>query len=257
MAKVVGLVGSASGKIGNVVYAVNGGLQIARVYQPVVSNPKSAAQRIQRAKANLIGQISKITPFQILTGLGSDKRKRRARFLKLGLINATANVNASNPAVIDAKLDAPGFVFSEGATVPTMTVNSATAYSQSVSVVLGKAYAVPDEDFAASGCLVVVAILTLDGKYESILYRFVNASDFGNANTLTVGLSHVYEGDYYAEVYIAPFKTLDGTPLSVVSGQLFGETQSFNASMTYNPSALPIVWGNSIWAVESTYQQNP
>lgn len=50
MAKIVGLVGSGHGKLGNTVMTVRRGVQIARVYQPVVANPKSARQQFSRAK---------------------------------------------------------------------------------------------------------------------------------------------------------------------------------------------------------------
>lgn len=50
MAKIVGLVGSGHGKLGNTVMTVRRGTQIARVYQPVVANPKSARQQFSRAK---------------------------------------------------------------------------------------------------------------------------------------------------------------------------------------------------------------
>ena len=50
MAKVVGLIGSAKGKIGNTVFVVRRGTQISRVYQPSVHNPKSKRQELSRAK---------------------------------------------------------------------------------------------------------------------------------------------------------------------------------------------------------------
>lgn len=50
MAKIVGIIGSGHGKLGNTVLAVRRGEQIARVYQPVVANPKSARQQFSRAK---------------------------------------------------------------------------------------------------------------------------------------------------------------------------------------------------------------
>lgn len=53
MAKIVGLVGSLHGKLGNTVMTVRRGAQIARVYQPVVANPKSARQQLSRAKMRL------------------------------------------------------------------------------------------------------------------------------------------------------------------------------------------------------------
>lgn len=58
MAKIYGLFGSMQGKVADVVMAVRNGEQIVRKYQPVVSNPKSAAQVASRAKLKLLSQLS-------------------------------------------------------------------------------------------------------------------------------------------------------------------------------------------------------
>lgn len=50
MAKGNMFIGNGSGKVGNLVVATRAGEQITRVYQPRVSNPKSFAQMMQRAK---------------------------------------------------------------------------------------------------------------------------------------------------------------------------------------------------------------
>lgn len=60
MAKIVGLVGSISGRIGNTVMTVRGGEQIARVYQPNVANPSTPRQVESRAKLKLLSQTSAV-----------------------------------------------------------------------------------------------------------------------------------------------------------------------------------------------------
>ncbi len=60
MAKIYGLFGSMQGKVADVVMAVRNGEQIVRKYQPVVSNPKSAAQVQSRAKLKLMSQLSAV-----------------------------------------------------------------------------------------------------------------------------------------------------------------------------------------------------
>ena len=50
MAKLVGLVGSIVNKAGNFVFSTWKGIQVARAYQPNVSNPRSAGQVAQRTK---------------------------------------------------------------------------------------------------------------------------------------------------------------------------------------------------------------
>lgn len=58
MAKVTGISGKAVGKVGNVVYAVSGGQQIAREYQPHVANPSTDGQVNNRSRFKLLSQLS-------------------------------------------------------------------------------------------------------------------------------------------------------------------------------------------------------
>lgn len=253
MAKSPNGVGQFSGKMGGLVFAVRSGQQIVRSYQPIVSNPKSVAQRLQRAKANLVGQVSKIVPYQVLVGLGDSKVARRARFLRLAMNNATASVSPSDPSIINSKLDVNNFVFSEGAVVPTITLSVLTAASTSISGSLTRIAGVTDEELIASGALLVVTMLTTNGTYESVYYRFVDGSDLLTGSTLSFSFSHPNEGGYITAAYIAPFKTQDGASLRARANELFGEGADFAASMVYNPASLPVVYGNSRYISQSTY----
>ena len=58
MAKVFGLQGYLTGKLGATVFAIRNGEQIGRQYNPVVSNPKTDAQVANRAKLKLLSQLS-------------------------------------------------------------------------------------------------------------------------------------------------------------------------------------------------------
>lgn len=244
MAKTPNGLGQYSGKVGGVVYAVQNGQQVVRSYQPVVSNPKTLAQRKQRAKANLVGRISQIVPFQILEGLGGNRRARRSRFLRLAMRNAIVPAEPSDPNSITAKLEPVGFQFSEGAVMPTMHVTNATADANSVTVTLGKMSGVQDADWAVAGALLVVVVMSADGVYERVYYRFVSSSEFTQIS-LAVQFYHISEGAYVANVYLAPFKTTDASKLAVITSQLESDANAFAATLSANPSALPLVWGNS------------
>lgn len=58
MAKIYGLQGYLQGKLGSTVFAIRNGEQLARQYNPSVSNPKTAAQVANRAKLKLLSQLS-------------------------------------------------------------------------------------------------------------------------------------------------------------------------------------------------------
>lgn len=58
MAKIYGLFGSMTGKLADTVMSVRNGEQLARKYQPIVSNPNTPAQIEARAKLKLLSQLS-------------------------------------------------------------------------------------------------------------------------------------------------------------------------------------------------------
>ena len=244
MAKTPNGLGQYSGKVGGVVYAVQNGQQIVRSYQPIVSNPKTLAQNKQRAKANLVGRVSQIVPWQIIQGLGSNRRERRSRFLRLAMRSAIVPDEPSDPKSITAKLEPNGFRFSEGAVLPAITVTAATAELNSITITLGKMNGVSAVEWAVSGALLVVVVMSADGVYEHVYYRFVSSSEFAQ-NNLSVQFFHIAQGAYVANVYLAPFKTTDASKLAVITGQLESDENAFAATLSANPSSLPLVWGNS------------
>ena len=73
--KQYGFVGKGTGKLGASVFAISGGEQIVRQYNPVVSNPNTEAQVAQRAKLKLMSQLGAA----LAPALG---------FAKMGLVSA-------------------------------------------------------------------------------------------------------------------------------------------------------------------------
>lgn len=58
--KLNGFVGKGTGKLGASVFAISGGEQIVRQYNPQVSNPNTDAQIEQRAKLKLMSQLAAV-----------------------------------------------------------------------------------------------------------------------------------------------------------------------------------------------------
>lgn len=81
MAKIYGINGKLTGKIGNTVFAVDGGIQVARQYNPIVANPRTEAQQTQRLKVDFAGQMSKGIVAAALDGLSGNRRQRRSALL--------------------------------------------------------------------------------------------------------------------------------------------------------------------------------
>lgn len=114
MAKIVGLVGSGHGKLGNTVMTVRRGIQIARVYQPVVANPKSARQQMSRAKMGLA--VATLRPFIYSLRAGWNKVAPGYEFQKAigvaipvdnGVIDVVSDELTINEGELRACLSAP------------------------------------------------------------------------------------------------------------------------------------------------------
>lgn len=118
MAKIYGLFGSLTGKIADVVMVVRNGEQIARKYQPLVSNPSTPAQVASRAKLKALSQLSAVMADSIAlqrTGLVSPRNK----FVKLNYgatsyANNQAEINLSAVKLTHSVVSLPDIVAERG-----------------------------------------------------------------------------------------------------------------------------------------------
>ena len=244
--------GQFSGRVGGVVYAVQAGRQVVRAYQPVVSNPKSASQCIQRAKGNLAGRISKIVPWQILEGLGDNKFNRRSRLLRLLLRNISAGQAAGDPSQFNAKLMDEDFIFSEGALPSAYYLSSLSAGFNSFSVSVNRFATYSADDALRYGILLVGVVKQSSGVWEEVVYRFVAPSELSSGSTaFTFPLRS--EGAYTVAMYYAPFGSVDGSKLPTVSGELTSTATSLNALLEVGASASSIEWGASLFYQAASY----
>lgn len=103
--KIYGLNGKMQGKLGNSVMAVNHGVQIARQYNPIVKDAKSAAQTAVRAKFKLLTQLGAIMAPAIVMkrdGLVSPRNKFAQKNYSLVTFNeGLAEVNLANVQITD------------------------------------------------------------------------------------------------------------------------------------------------------------
>lgn len=60
MARLEGITGGLSGKMGSAVFRQSGGKTIASQYQPIIKNPNTQGQQTQRAKFKLMSQLAAI-----------------------------------------------------------------------------------------------------------------------------------------------------------------------------------------------------
>lgn len=92
MAKIYGLFGSMTGKLADTVMSVRNGEQIARKYQPIVSNPSTPAQIETRAKLKLISQLSAVmAPVIAIPRLGAVSSRNRFTSLNYNAVSYASN----------------------------------------------------------------------------------------------------------------------------------------------------------------------
>lgn len=253
MAKVVGLVGSARGKIGNIVYAVTNGIQTARVYQPVVTNPKTAGQNMQRAKGNLAGRISSFVPRTAIKGLGINNRIRRGEFLRNILKNADARYV---DGVYEAKINPALVLFSKGAVTLPVTLSSITATSHSVAVVLsGVADTIITPEVYASRLVRLVAMVYEQSTNDLVEISTKLATMPTQGSTATTNMAIAHAGGYDVFVYAIPMTTEDGSAATIDTSVVSLDDDEIAASLSVNGNAVVFAYGKSVYIGEGNFQQ--
>lgn len=244
MAKFTKLLGSARGRVGGLVFSKGeNGENYVRSYQPTVANPKTTIQKGQRAKMNLVGRMSAVTPMSVLAGMGGvNGRGRRSRFNSI-LLKA-ASIENSDPSQIVAKIEPTDVVFSEGAsavsaavsTPMTVTANGATVGLTLADTSLAGAY----------GEKIVLAIIdpNMKGGYSVIV-----ASDiiFEDTTAVTVNFSvpsEIEEGSLVC-LYRVPFiLSVDGRA-TISTTNIYNNGSDILAELLTSGSAVR-AWGRSI-----------
>lgn len=103
MAKIYGINGVITGKLGAAVYAVRNGEQISRQYQPIVGNPQTAGQIAARAKLKLMSQLSAVmAPVIAIPKVGNVSS--RNMFVKTNYGTATYSDGQANIVLESVKL---------------------------------------------------------------------------------------------------------------------------------------------------------
>lgn len=253
MAKVVGLVGAASGKIGNLVYAVTNGIQTARVYQPVISNPKTAGQNLQRAKGNLAGRMSSFVPRTAIKGLGNNNRVRRGEFLRNILKNADSQYV---DGTYEAKINPALVLFSKGAVTLPVTLSSITATSNTVAVVLsGVADTIITPEVYASRLVRLVAMVYEQSTNNLVEVSTKLAAMPAQGATATTSISVSHTGGYDVFVYAIPMSTEDGSAAVVDSTVVSLDDDEIAASLSVNGNAVVFAYGKSVLIGEGNFTQ--
>lgn len=253
MGKNVGLIGSVSGKVGNVVYSVQSGLQTVRAYQPVVVNPKSPAQQRQRAKGNAAGRISSIVPRDAIMGLGANGRQRRGEFLR-NLLNSA--VVAAEGSGWVSKVNVDDIKFSKGAAIQSVEFVSATPSAGSVSVSLrGIASTVmPEEEYALHATRLVAMVYQGDeNELVACSTALAVTPEQGSAATTVLHLGVV--GDYTVYVYAIPMRANVNAAVRVRTDMVYLSDGELLAFLGVGSGNHPWLYGSSVIVGSANFTQ--
>ena len=252
MGKFVGFIGTISGKVGTTVFCKGEkGLTYGRAYQPNVANPKTALQTDQRARMNLVGQMSRVTPKALIMGMGGvNSRQRRSKFTSI-LLNA-ATVDRSVPGEVVAKIAPSDVVFSEGAEVlsATAAAPAVTATGCSISLTLA------DESKAGRyGERIVVAVIdpSSKGGYSLVVMKD-QIFDNTTAHSVSVGFGTTIADGSLVCVYRLPF-VLNEDGVRMHAESIANDGTDITAKMAEGNNTMVRGWGNSTLAATQVFTQ--
>lgn len=140
MAKIYGLFGAMTGKLADTVMAVRNGEQIARRYQPIVSNPGTPAQIAVRAKMKLMSQLSaNMAPYIAIPREGAVSSRNiftKVNFQLAGYTNNAASIDLNKVQLTQSAVGIPNVVVSREAEKVLAYINSSveTGFSRVVYV---------------------------------------------------------------------------------------------------------------------------
>lgn len=249
MGKAPNGLGKFSGKVGGVVFAISNGEQIVRAYQPVVTNPKSSLQMIQRAKGNLTGRISSFVPKTAIMGLGNNNRRRRAEFLRqiLRNTNVTQSGNSYN-----AKIDDDDVLFSKGSVITSVTNPYIVANPASMTVGLYGTNTMTPEEYASHLTRLVVMVYdSTTQELVEVVTKMAITPDADSSSNTYVTISH--PAGYDAVVYAIPMRTEDGSAATITTDDAMKSDDDIAALLTKNANAIVFDYGKSYVLGQANY----
>lgn len=254
MARIYGLNGILRGRQGNNVFSVQNGTQVVKAYQPVVSNPRTFPQQIQRSKFALAGKLSAVVPSGALVGLdGGNKRSRRSVFVGLIAKNATITTSQSGSGVsVNASIAYDKIVFSQGSLGRYTYFSGSTAAYVTDNNEVRVRVSVPGystNPIAADapegyGELVIVCMFDptgsrLDGCQYAV--RTDAAMQFDFAVSSATGC--------HVTIYLVPFAPVDGVNAFSADGNLADGSGDVSLMMSSDTYLAGMKFGNSRWVV--------
>ena len=248
MAKQHGIFGGLRGKVGGVVFA-NGedGQTIARPYVSNPKNPRTPAQLRQRAKVNMAGRLSAITPAALIKAFGMSAVKNRSAFTR-NIINASiVTVTDGN---YTASIDAADVIFSHGSVQP-LASHDLDGQSISDNIVTVNMNMTDPTAVGTYGERLVALAIAPDGTYKVINYVDWLPTAVGAANVdIPLYGINFEEGDKVA-VYRIPYQLTAQGRVNISTKTLAsvadGSDYTIAADLDTTTGAGNIAYGNTVF----------
>lgn len=244
MARLVGLIGSGRGRLGTTVLSKGqNGLTYARTYQPQVANPRTELQVQQRAKINLVGQISKMVSKSLIKPLGmGGGRMNRSEFNKILLNAATVSDTAGG---LVANVAPQAMKFSKGSVNLKASAGTATITASSLTIAL-TLYEASNVNKYGERIVAVVYPTTAAEEAGNAIEQVAFVDTIltqSTAQTVTLNFGSPLKAGNVVALYRIPF-ALNDESVAAKYGELYGTIEEIAAAVTENANTS-LSWGNT------------
>ena len=237
-----------TGRVAGSVFAVRNGEVIERAYNPLVANPRTDAQLMQRAKMNLAGQISKLVDFELLIPMSMPyKGKNRTMFVR-NIINKSESSMVGKDAV--AKINPADIIFSRGSVTPVASAAAPVVTANSVILALTPASGIERNTY---GERVVVLV------YESAEAQVPMGAFTGEAllsaddpTSIEVPIPFGMGTGNVLAVYRVPYRVAN-YGVRVKAEEMGGTPQEISAAITR--SSENVLWGETVFVGSQVFTQ--
>lgn len=201
MAKMQGLAGKLSGKMGSVVFRVREGEQIVTQYNPIVKNPNTTAQSTQRAAFKLMSQVAATMASAIINRPARQGQSSRNRFVQQNFPLVEGNASEAKIAM------------------DRLQLTSSSTYLGLIEFDGNTVEVTPASDSVTKVRFVQVNYLTRGGQQTPVVSRIVDVDVQEGSASLTVSAGSTVLAYGLIPTSSAAKLALDN--LSVVSGSPF------------------------------------
>lgn len=245
MAKIVGISGTIRGKIGTLVFVKGeNGVSYGKSYQPVVSNPRTPGQLMQRAKVNAVGRISRAASSELIAALGGSRKMNRRIFNSEMLKNAVVMTTQDGYM---ATVNPQNVMFSKGAEVLHASFTNATVSANKISYTM----TLRDVEYGGMyGERVVIGVILPEDKagVSYFLKDDVIFPDSGGQAPTAIVKEILFPQDIDADtmvvVWRCPF-VISSIGMNVVTEKLYNDDNEIVAKLLTSGAANFRGWGDS------------